>query len=255
MDVPHNSYMTLCIFSKDFKMLGDSLVTSKHVNKREKNMRLKVVMVDVSLALLIIISGCKPDKMEIEVYTSDIQKASSEGVVELPLTATFSMIGEDTEGVLPKAKAVAKRYLNDKAEFKFSKGDWGDVMVIKCTVPMGTAAALKTYLAKHHRPLALTIDKSTITLDKTEHLERLSQDLSGINMMLDADLPAKSTMIRFVGDLEKGPEIMAIAVFSDNKPELIFHQAVERRQNVEIDYRGGDGSVYSGLPPQFAFKL
>jgi hypothetical protein len=48
---------------------------------------------------------------------------------------------------------------------------------------------------------------------------------------------------------------MAIAVFSDNKPELIFRQAVDRRQNVEIDYRGGDGSVYSELPPQFAFKF
>ncbi len=247
--------MTLCIFSKDFNILGDSLVKPKYVNKREKNMRLKIFMVVFILALLFIMSGCKPAKMEIEVYTSDIQKASSEGVVKLPLTATFNMMGEDTEGVLPKAKAVAKRYLNDKAEFKFSKGDWGDVMVIKCTVPMGTAAALKTYLAKHHRPLALTIDKSTITLNETEHLERLSQDLSGINMMLGAELPANSTMIRFVGDLEKGPEIMAIAVFSDNKPELIFRQAVDRRQNVEIDYRGGDGSIYSELPPQFAFKF
>ena len=74
-------------------------------------------------------------------------------------------------------------------------------------------------------------------------------------MMLGAELPANSTMIRFVGDLEKGPEIMALAVFSDNKPELIFRQTVDRRQNVEIDYRGGDGSVYSGLSPQFAFKF
>ena len=193
--------------------------------------------------------------MEIEVYTSDIQKAISEGVVKLPLTATFNMMGEDTEGILPKAKAVAKRYLNDEAEFKFSKGDWGDVMVIKCTVPMGTSSNLKTYLAKNHRPLALTIDKSTITLNKTEHLERLSQDLSGINMMLGAELPANNTIIRFVGDLEKGPEIMAIAVFCDNKPELIFRQAVGRRRNIEIDYRGGGDSVYSGLPPQFAFKF
>ena len=218
-------------------------------------MRLKRSMFFLGLALLGIISACNPDKMEIEVYTSDIQKASSEGVVKLPLTATFSMMGEDTEGILPKAKAVAQRYLNDKAEFKFSKGEWGDVMVVKCTIPMGTPPALKAYLAKYRRPLALTIDKSTISLEKTEHFDRLSQDLSGINMMLDAQLPAKSTMIRFVGDLEKGPEIMAIAVFSDNKPELIFRQAVHRRQNVEIDYRGGAESVYSELPPQFAFEF
>lgn len=218
-------------------------------------MTLKAFMVVLCLALLGIISGCNPDKMEIEVYASDIQKAQSEGVVKLPLTATFSMMGEDTEGILSKAKTVAQRYLNEKAEFKFSKGEWGDIMVVKCTIPMGTPPALKTYLAKYHRPLALTIDKSTIVLEKTEHFERLSQDLSGINMMLDAQLPAKSTMIRFVGDLEKGPEIMAIAVFCDNKPELIFRQGVDRRQNFEIDYRGGAGSVYSELPPQFAFKF
>ena len=48
-------------------------------------MRFKMFMVILSSALLVIMSGCKPDKMVIEVYTSDIQKASSEGVVEVPL--------------------------------------------------------------------------------------------------------------------------------------------------------------------------
>lgn len=218
-------------------------------------MRFKMFMVILSSALLVIMSGCKPDKMVIEVYTSDIQKASSEGVVEVPLTATFKIMGEDKEGVLPKAQAVAKKYLNDKAEIKISKGEWGDVMVIKCTIPMGTAGALKNYLASQSRLLTLTVGKSTVTLNKTVHLEQLSQELSGINMMLGVGLPASSTKFRLVGDNEKGPEITAIAVFSDNTPELIFRKKVERRQSIEIDYRGGDGSVYSELPPHFTVKF
>ena len=217
-------------------------------------MRLKAFLVVISLAFLVIIFGCKADELEIEIYTSDIQKASSEGVVELPITATFSTIGENEEGVMQKITAVAKRYLDDKAEFKISKGDWGDVLVIKGTIPMGNDADLKTYLAKHHRPLALKVAGPNISLKKTEYLKQLNQDLSGINMMLEVKLPAKSTKIRFVGDLEKGPKITALAVFSDNKPELFFSKTVNRRQNVGIDYRGGDDSVYSEIKPQFIFK-
>lgn len=65
------------------------------------------VCAGVVMAMLVIVSGCKPDKLEIEVYTSDIKKAESE-VVEVPLTATFSIMGEDDDGVLPKASVVAK---------------------------------------------------------------------------------------------------------------------------------------------------
>ena len=218
-------------------------------------MRAKIYIILTSVATLAILSGCKPDTMEVELYTSDLQNASTEGVVEVPLTATFSMMGKDEKGELPKAAAVAKRYLNKKAEFKISKGDWGDIMVVKCTVPMGTSPALKTYLTQKHRPFALTIGKSTVILDKTEHLKRLAQDLSGINMMLDVELPAKSTVLRFVGDLAEGPEITAIAVFVDKKPELTFRKTIARRETVEIDFRAGDGSVYSELPSQFNVKF
>lgn len=218
-------------------------------------MKSKLTMCVSLIAMLAILSGCEPDKMEIEVYTSDIQKASSEGVVEVPLTATFSILGEDKDGDLPKASAVAKRYLDEKAEFKMSKGDWGDVMVVKCSVPMGTEAALKTYLASKHRPFALTISGATVKLGPTEHLKSLNQDLRGINMMLDVDMPAKSTVVRFVGDMAEAPEVTAIAVFVDKKPELIFRKKIERRDSVDVDYKGGEASVYYEIAPQFSVKF
>lgn len=218
-------------------------------------MKSKLIICLASIAMLAILSGCKPDKMEIEVYTSDIQKASTEGVVELPLTATFSIMGEDEDGDLPKASAVAKRYLDEKAEFKMSKGDWGDVMVVKCSVPMGTEDALKTYLASNHRPFALTVSGATVKLGSTEHLKSLNQDLGGINMMLDVDLPAKRTVVRLVGDMAEAPEVTAIAVFVDKKPELVFRKKIERRASVDIDYKGEEASVYSEIAPQFSVEF
>jgi len=218
-------------------------------------MKSNTLSIITAVAALSILLGCNPDTMEVEVYTSDIQKASTEGVVEVSLTATFSLMGEDEDGDLPKAIVVAKRYLDEKAEFKISKGDWGDVMVIKCSIPMGTAVALKAYLAKNHRPLALTINNSTIRLGPTKYLERLNQDLDGISMMLDFDMPANSTMIRIVGDMAEAPEITAIAVFVDKKPELIFCKKVERRETVVLDYKGEAASVYSELPAQFTVRF
>ena len=214
-----------------------------------------ILCVMTGVAITACMSGCKPNKMEIEIYTADIQKASTAAVVEVPLTATFSIMGEDKDGDLPKASEVAKRYLDEKAEFKMSKGDFGDVMVVKCTIPMGTADALKTYLAGKHCPFALTIKNGTVVLGSTEHLKTLNQDLGGINDMLDVDMPAKSTVFRLVGDMETAPEITAVAVFVDKKPELVFRKKVERRNSVDVDFKGEEASVYSEIAPQFSIKF
>jgi len=209
----------------------------------------------IGMCALALLSGCKPDQVEVELYTSDIQKAATEGIVEVPLTASFSIMGEDEDGDLPKAKAVAKRYLDQKAEFKISRGDWGDVMVVKCNVPMGTAQALRRYLSGNPRPFALTISGSTVKFAATEHLKRLKEELGEISMMLGVDLPAKSTQVRLVGDMPSGPEVTAIAVFVDKKAELVFRKRIERRASVTLDFKGGDESVYSQLPPQFSVKF
>ena len=44
---------------------------------------------------LFILPACKPDKLEIEVYTSDIQSVNEGEVIEVPLKVEFSIIGED----------------------------------------------------------------------------------------------------------------------------------------------------------------
>lgn len=218
-------------------------------------MNKKIIRLVSLLAILATMSACKPDKIEAEIYTSDIQKSLAGSIVEVPLTVSFSMMGDDKKGDLEKASNAAKKYLDDKAEFKMSKNDWGDVMVVKFNVPIGTEAALKTYLSSKNRPFAFTVVGSSIMLEATPYLKELNQDLEAINMMLNVDIPAKSTVVRIVGDLEEAPEVTAIAVFVDNKAELIFQKKIERRSTVNLDYKGEDASVYSQIRPHFTLKF
>ena len=205
----------------------------------------------LSIVLLFVFLGCKPDRIEVEIFTSDVQQVSTGGIVEVPLTAIFSLIGEDTGGNLPKASAVAKHYLNEDAEFKISKGDWGDVLVVKCNIPMGTESSINSYIADNRRPLAFVVDGSSVMLKNTQHIGSLNRELSGVNMMLDLDMPAESTIVRVIGDMAEAPQLTAIAVFVDEKPELIFKKSIERRKTVEFEFNGEDASVYSEVPVQF----
>lgn len=218
-------------------------------------MKSRILKWVAAIATLTVLSGCKPDKIEFEIYTSDIHRASVEGVVEVPITATFGMMGKDDSGVFPKASAIAKRYLDEKTEFKMAKGDWGDEMLVKSSLPMGTPDAINAYLATKQRPYVLIVQGSSVQLGQTQYLKSLNQDLSGINMMLNIKLPAKSTIMRIIGDTLEAPEISAIAVFVDKKPELIFRNKVERRASVEIDFKGEDASVYSVIEPLFNIEF
>lgn len=212
---------------------------------------LKIQIVFFAIATVFILSGCNPDEVGIEIFTSDIKIAATESVVEVPVIATFSILGEDTEGYFSKATDVAKEYLGDTAEFEVSKGDWGDLMVIKCTIPLGTEDGLKKYLAEMPRPIALTIKNSAVILSPTMHFDRLNRQLRGIDMMLSLGMPARSTVLRFVGDMAEAPQIEAYGVFVDKVPKLFFKEKVERRKIVDVEYRGGSASVYSQLPPKF----
>ena len=87
---------------------------------------------------LFILPACKPDKLEIEVYTSDIQSVNEGEVIEVPLKVEFSIIGEDKNNELSKATDLAKKYLPEDSEFEITKGTFGKVMTIVTSIPMGT---------------------------------------------------------------------------------------------------------------------
>jgi len=203
----------------------------------------------------LIIMSCKPSTLEVEVYTSDIESASEGEIVEVPIKATFSLMGEDKENQLPLAKTKALKYMPSDSEIEISKGTFGKVMTIVSTIPLGNSSSLKKFLQQNPRIAMVVFEKGMVKLQPTETIGKLDKELSKINFMLGLELPAKNTSFRVVSDSKKKVKITATAVFSEKKPYLHFSKDLKRRKSVVIDFKGGDESVYSEIAPKFSVKF
>ena len=203
----------------------------------------------------LIIISCKPDKLEVEVYTSDIESASEGEVVEVPLKASFSLMGEDKENQLPKAKKLALKYMPSDSEIEISKGTFGQVMTIVSSIPLGSKSALSKFLQKNPRIAMIVVENGIVKFLPTKTIKKLDKELSKINFMMGAELPAKNTSFRIASDSKKKVNISATAVFSEKKPYLHFSKDLKKRKSVVIDFKGGDISVYSEIAPHFSIKL
>ena len=226
----------------------------KHLNQiMMMNNKFKFLI--IVILSLFILPACKPEKIQIEVYTSDIKSVNEGEVLEVPLKIEFSMIGEDKDNELSKATDLAKKYLPEDSEFEITKGTFGKVMTIVTTIPMGTKKSLPNYIKENPRPLMLKISENKIILESTGSLKTLISVLKDINFMLSADLPAKSTIFRITSDSKKKVTVLATAVFSEKKPYLHFEKSIKRRKSVEVEFKGGDGSVYTEIPVQLELKF
>ena len=94
-----------------------------------------------------------------------------------------------------------------------------------------------------------------VTLQPTETLKKLDKELSNINFMLGVELPAKDISFRVVSDSKDKVNVSATAVFSEKKPYLHFEKGIKKRKSIVIDFKGGDGSVYSEIAPTFGVKF
>ena len=65
--------------------------------------------------------SCTPDKMEISLYTSDVDAVINGETINVPVKMSFSMIGEDKENNLEKAKNVAKNIYHQIQSSAFQK--------------------------------------------------------------------------------------------------------------------------------------
>ena len=222
--------------------------------KTEKD-NMRIISIIISLLMCIVLIGCKPDSLEIEIYTSDVESASDGEVIEVPLKATFSLMGEDKENQLPVAKNIALKYMPGDSEIEISKGTFGKVMTIVTSIPLGSKVALNKFIQQNPRVAMIVVENEMVTLKQTETLTKLDSDLSKMNFMLGAEVPAKNTTFRIVSDSKGKVNVSATAVFSEKKPYLHFSKDIKKRTSVVIDFKGGDGSVYSEIAPTFGVKF
>lgn len=200
------------------------------------------------LVVLVILTACKPDKIELELYTSDIQTAAGGTVVEVPCLITFGSIGDDEDGSIAKATEAAKKYFPEQSEFTMTKGENSKTLTIKCVVPIGTQAAIDEFLKTGKSPYAIIIREKELYPEGTVQLETYNKELEDLGVSFTIEALAGSTLARIVGDMTPAPEVSAMAVFVDGKPELTWRKRIARRESVLLDFKGGDDSVYSGVP-------
>ncbi len=206
------------------------------------------------LSFAILLSGCKPDEFKTTIYTSDVQIAYSDEVIEVPILISFSLLGDDDQGIFDRVINASKKYLSPKSDFSKSKTMMGEVLVIETKIPMGSSELLSKYLQNNNRLATLLIsntDKGSfqISLEKTRYTSIFGAELNDINMMLDLDLPAKKSIFRVSSDSRTPIKVSALAVFVAKKPYLKYSRTLDRRDFVEIEFSGGDGSVYSEISP------
>jgi len=201
--------------------------------------------------------GCKPDKFVAEVYTSDIESGLAGEVIEIPVTISFSLLGDDDQGIFDKVKSATIRYVAPDTKFSKTKAMYGDKLVVETKIPLGSKEGLPEFLSANPRIMAVEVgsgsDHSIVQIVPTPLISGFINELQGINLMLGFQLPASKSEIRVVSDSKQDKMISAIAVFVSEKPHLEFTKTLSRRDSVELIFKGGD-SVYSEITPQFKVR-
>ncbi|MBI76415.1 MAG: hypothetical protein CMM53_01340 [Rhodospirillaceae bacterium] len=211
----------------------------------------KLRVLIVILFGVFVLAGCKADKAEVTLYTSDIEDAVAGKVVEVPVKATFRIMGKDKKNLLGKSVAVAKKYLSKGSKFTRSKGQFGENLVIETKIPMGKIGPLKNSLKTMGQRLAAVVINSSgkrldFMISKRGRLA-LNKELRKINYMLSLDKVIKSAMYRVISDSRKKYKVTAYAVWVSKKPYLSYTKILNRRDEAVLTFKGGSDSIYSQL--------
>jgi hypothetical protein len=221
----------------------------------------KIMKIFFSLFIFFFIVGCKPEEMKTEVYVGDLQAVvENNEIIEVPISAAFSLLGEDKDNLIPRAVEALKPYVHPDTEFSQSKGMFGDRLVIDSVIPIGTRDAINTYLSQNPAPFVIDVSQYDngdfeVTFFRTSSVEEIDKELSRLNMMLGFDPVANDMLFRVVNDTRDTANVSATAVFVSEKPNLYFDRDIERRDAVEILFKGGSASVYSEIAPQIYIAL
>ena len=212
-------------------------------------------LLTIFLAVLVV-AGCKAENAVVTIYTSDIEEARSGKVIDVPLKATFSIIGEDKENLLGKATAIAQKYLSKGSKISRSKSQFGERLVIETKIPLAKLGPYKKYVENKGKRLAAVGvfgNKLYFVVSKPGR-ESLNKELRQINYMLSLDKIIKRATYRIISDSKKQFEISAYAAWVAKKPYLYYKKILNRRDEAELTFKGDDGSIYSQLKHYITVK-
>jgi hypothetical protein len=218
-----------------------------------KGLRMNIVIIGTVILTGMLLAGCKPEKLDVSLYTSDIQEARSGKILEVPVKLAFSIIGEDKDDDVPRAVEVAKKYLSKDSKFTQSKGDFGSKLVVETFLPLGTEASLARAGVLGNAVARLTVkpneESTAVSFEPGAALVKMNRELSKISYTLDLNLPAKQTYFVVNNDLRAVAKVSATAVHISGKPNLHYRGEIANRRTAEIQFNGCDECVYGELSP------
>jgi hypothetical protein len=206
------------------------------------------------------LTGCKPDSLSTEIYTEDLISASNGNVIQVPVTLSFSMLGNDDQNLFDRVKLTARRYTSPRTTFSESKGSFGDKLTIQTEIPLGTPDRLRSFFANNPRLLGIEVSKPKnakglrAVFIKTDLVKSFDAELRSIDFMLSLELPASSSEIRILSDSKTPKVISGTAVFVAEKPYLKFETTLNKRESTELIFKGTEGSVYYEIDPEFNIR-
>lgn len=207
----------------------------------------------ISFFSLLYFSSCTPRKFLVEVYSSDFEAANEGEIIQIPATVEFSFMVKDKDEMIELAKQKTLPFLSEDSSMELSKATFGKTLTIKTEFPLGKKHVLqeKETEALFH----VVIDDDQVFIEPTATLEKLNKSLKEISFGLDVDLPPTKTIFRIISDSRKEFNLSATAVFSDNKAYLEFEKSLKRRDSLEVEFRGDDGSIYSEITPFLKYSF
>lgn len=206
----------------------------------------KSCLLGMALAALLF-TGCTPDEFEVKVSTSMVEKVMAGQTGSARAKAMFSMMGDDKDGDLKKAIAIAEQYLGPGAQIVQKAGDMGTGLSATFKIPVGTAEALSSSSA----PIALVYDsqRHTFTLESLPAMKRLNAELSDINMMLGVDLKGGKAIFRITGNSDRSHKFRVFGAFVNDVPKPVDEFSVAEDDDVEIRFNRSSDCVYNTVSP------
>lgn len=196
---------------------------------------------------LLFLFSCTPRKFLVEIYSSDFDAANEGGITQIPATVEFSFMVKNKDEMIELAKKKTLPFLSKDSSMELSKATFGKTLTIKTKFPLGKKSVLED--KEPNALFHIVAQDNRVFVEPTASLKKLNKSLKEISFGLDVDLPPTRTIFRVISDSRKDFNLSAIAVFSDNKAYLQFEKTLKRRDSVEVEFRGDEGSVYGEINP------
>ena len=229
----------------------------------------KILIGAVHLVIVMCITGCNPDDIDIELNVSDIVKAKNGEVAHAKVHIDYSTMDDDVikdTAKLNACKLIAQKYVGKNGKVRVKKDE------MKATVSVDLKAPIynfgKPQKFEHIQPINIGIHKDQDMLyvfEEKSITQKLNNELGRATKDKDDEFSFNTLSAEFVGDTklsihndtESRFDFHLYGAFVDGEPVLMKAIQLKPGEDCEIKFpRGGSDQIYTKLDPRiFSLKV